>query len=83
MEKIGIFFGNDNPQADLAEDVATAAADMQLQQTADTAKGLDSYYGSPAIANEYYRRNGGIGKGLLNEQAHQCPDSVPFISNEL
>ena len=65
---MNFLFGNDNPQADLAEDVATAAADMQLQQTADTAKNIELAYGSPAFANEFYRRNGGIGKGLLNER---------------
>ena len=67
-EDWNFLFGNDNPQADLAEDVATAAADMQLQQTADAAKNIELAYGSPAIANEFYRRNSGIGKGLLNER---------------
>ena len=67
-EDWNFLFGNDNPQMDVVEDVATAAADMQLQQTADTAKGIELAFGSPALSNEFYRRNSGIGKGLQNER---------------
>jgi len=67
-EDWNFLFGNDNPQADLAEDVASTAADMQLQQTSDAAKSIEAAYGSPALADEFYRRNAGIGKGLQNER---------------
>ena len=67
-EDWNFLFGNDNPQADLAEDVASTAADMQLQQTSDAAKSIEAAYKSPALADEFYKRNAGIGKGLQNER---------------
>ena len=61
-------FGADNPATNLAEEVASEAADMQLSQTKETANQLDQYYGTP-VGNAFYKRNAGIGKGLQNERA--------------
>ena len=60
-------FGADNPATNLAEEVATEAADMQAAEVADTTAKLDQV--SPILGNTYYKNNIGIAKGLRNERA--------------
>ena len=73
-------FGADNPATNLAEEVASEAADMQLSQTKATANQLDQQFGTP-VGNAFYKRNAGIGKGLQNERALLTIDTLLSLWN--
>ena len=68
-ERIGntLLAVNFNPQAEIAEDVASEAAELNLKKVVNTSNQIEQTTGSPILANTYYQRNKGIGAGLQNE----------------
>lgn len=59
--------GRFNPEAEVAEDVASEAAELNLKKVVNTSNQIEADTGSPILANTYYQRNKGIGAGLQNE----------------
>ena len=63
------FEGFENEEADVVEELASAAAEIELADTKKNSLALGVASGSPILQNFYYNQNAGIGKGLLNEKA--------------
>ena len=58
--------GNFNPNQDVAEDVATEAADIQQEGLKKVTNEIELNFGKIA-GNQYFNNNAGIGRGLRNE----------------